>query len=310
MMYRMQHRAAPLGSPVIALRRTLVGLGASTPPQILDGDCKLHCFQGPVQTAPTATLQQTGLLTGSAPMASTSTSTATSIPDQCGAYLYQWAVANPQRAQCMTEPDMKAALAVCVAMFSGQIDNDAGLREFDVIVAGACKRKGESTNERTRGQCTDEVHAFIMMLPPAQRGCLENSDREQLIELCDLTYNYGLMPATAMVKASEIVAAACERAGDIPQAEPPVMAPPPVTAAPPPAIPPVEHEAQQEIYGQVPPNSGFVVPNGTPANGGGERLAPPVTQTARGPIRRWGPVVGVLVLLGGAVYVIRKQAAA
>ena len=293
----MQHRAAPLGSPVIALRRNLVGLGASKPPQILDGECKLHCFQGPVQTAPTATLQApTSILTGSAPVAATSTSTglAPTVFDQCGAYLYQWAAENPKRAVCMNQDDTNAAMAICVAMFTGQIDNNVGLAEFDLLVAGACKRRGDSSKQRTRGQCADEVNAFIMTLPKSQRDCLENSDRDKLNEICDLMYNYGLMPATAMVKAAQIVAQACERP----------------TAAPPPPIPPVEREAQEEIYGSVPPNSGYVAPNGAPANGGGERAAPPVTQTQDGAFRRWGPVVSVLLLLGGAVYVIRRQAAA
>jgi hypothetical protein len=116
---------------------------------------------------------------------------------------------------------------------------------------------------------------------PDDAACVGEANFPVLVGLCMRWKDGSINPGRLQSELASMIHAGCPPAPPIPEPAPP---PPPAPPAPPP--PPVPEAVTPELTMYTP--------------------HAPVTQpTGRGPLRKWGPVVGALLIVGGGIYLLR-----
>jgi len=153
-----------------------------------------------------------------------------------------------------------------------------------------------------RADCLKALYRWAQA-NPAKAQCFNRQDNIALSELCS-RWGRGLITSAEYQKAfDELVARACAR--QVPRTTirnlPPPPPPPPVQARVPPPVPAPPTSPVKVVVPPIDapvPTTVATVPNGH---------APPRAQQQTEPtmFRKWGPIAGVLLIVGGAVYLLR-----
>ncbi len=208
----------------------------------------------------------------------------------CVNLMNAWIGQNPQYKDCLSRAAREDIVATCMKWRDGRITLDAAKTEQDKIVRASCTPAFKS-------QCEKAYDAWAAA-NPTQAQCVTSKGRNDLIALCVEGKHDNWSQATAAKKWNAAITALCAA---VPQPAPvppaPVVTTPP--AQPPPAPPPVPTTPEPTpqpvpapvVYG---PEGGGLDPNAMP-------------QEESSGLRKWGPVVGVLLLVGAGLYVARKR---
>lgn len=189
-----------------------------------------------------------------------------------------WAKANPTLAACMNATDQQAWQQICLKIYRGQLASSARTAKINELTKAACAR---SVCEATMVSHLRSNQALL--------SCTTGDQRMVATRACIADQKAGRDGRR------KITALACPRPP--PQTPtPPVtrLAPPPPPVAPPPAnVPPAV---------TVPP----VVTTPPDITSGGDTTQSQLSQPApSSPMRVWGPIVGVLLVVGAGVYLLR-----
>jgi hypothetical protein len=155
------------------------------------------------------------------------------------------------------------------------------------------------------------LHRQYLLQHPDQAECLDGLPAMQAVQACMAGVLGEITQEQSLHMINAIVSQACNLSPPPPTPAPPV---PPADNAQPylPQPPPLADELQEEITGMA--EGPYQV-----VNGGGALAPPPngallptngdTTLTDRAPngFRRWGPVIGILLVVGGAVYLLRSR---
>lgn len=167
---------------------------------------------------------------------------------------------------------------------------------------GASPTATSHTEMQVRQNCMAGYFAWTTEKPWIAE-CLNEGERNAMLEGCYQAYGPQTITVQRLQEAMAMMEEACrQRLG------PPTPSPLPTDAAAPPPMPPGDVAAFQQVIGD--PQGMFA--NGAMQNGNGVAMngdtgapmgARPVEVSMW---RRWGPILGALVVVGGAVYLLRS----
>lgn len=197
----------------------------------------------------------------------------------CANMYTTWARANPTLAACMNATDKQAWINVCLKIYRGQLASSARVGKIAEITKAACARSvcdaamaSHLRSNQALLQCTTGDQRMV-----ARRACIADQ----------IAGRSGTRKITAL---------ACPRPPPTVAPPPP---PPPVVRPPPPAAPPPANVAPPVA---VPP----VATTPPDITGSGDTTPAQLSQpTPSSPLRLWGPIVGVLLVVGTGVYLLR-----
>jgi hypothetical protein len=197
----------------------------------------------------------------------------------CNNLFQHWIGKNPQYNACMTRADRDAIVNQCIAWQTKRTTLEAAEKKRIEILERAC-------GATFRTAC-EKAYLAWASANPQLAACVNASGKETLIKLCikAQSENWAQSKRTSEWNAAVKKVAVCPR--PVPPAPPP-PAPAP-TAAPPPPPPPAPDPYVE------PPSVIMAEPEPEPE-----------PQTDSG-FRKWGPVLGLGLLIAGGAYYIGKK---
>lgn len=193
----------------------------------------------------------------------------------CDRIYASWAAANPALAACMNATDKQAFINVCLKIYRGLLPSSARASKIAEITKAAC----------ARSVCDAAMVAHLRSNPALQQ-CTSADQRMVARRACiaaQLAGSNGTRKITAL---------ACP----LPPAPPPAPPVPRTVAPPPPVAPP---------RANVPPPVSVPSVATTPPDITGSGDTTPAQLSQPSALRLWGPIVGVLLVVGTGVYLLR-----
>lgn len=183
---------------------------------------------------------------------------------------------DPSKFACVSDAIADRMISICEAQRRGEIESYEARRMLDEAFANSCAD--------LRVECQD-LFAQWAQAHPADAACLTDQQIQTIVTNCTKAKVGRMAPQTFASQLQDFIAACAAHA------------PEPVAAPMPP--PPIE----EQIFQPGPEQGGVVPMPEEPAMYTQEPLrSQPQAQSS---IRKWGPVVGVLLVVGGAVYLLR-----
>lgn len=206
--------------------------------------------------------------------------------DTCVKQMIAYKQSHPDVDRCVTLAEQHRAIDICMQWRAGVITAAQAQAQLKPILDDPCGR--------LMRECQSGFDGWAQRLPN-DAACLTPEQQRRLVQACMDQRMGRLAPADGAALLAAMVDA-CEA---LPPPAPPQPAPPPPVQ--PPAEPPL----------QMPPivvaDPGGDLP-GAPGPGLEQVYTPDVSPPQHqepSAIRKWGPVVGVLLIVGGAVYLLR-----
>lgn len=197
--------------------------------------------------------------------------------DACVKHLVSWVGKYPARAACLTNDQRHRIIDTCERM-RDRVASKAEIEAQVALLDDPCAGSYEQ-------ECKEGIAEWART-NPADAACLGPADQQRMMTMC-LDWKRGKRsPESITTELAAMVAAGC------PVIPEPPPAPPPPPPEPPPAPPPpiVEQPPPLPIVADEPV---YTVPPG------------PLQMETRGGFRKWGPIVGVLLVVGGGIYLLR-----
>lgn len=252
----------------VNLGRTL-NLGAACIPQWLDHRCMSCCEPQPA-TSPTPTM----------PVSQDSRLVCTKL-------FNLWLDEHPAYNECMKREERDSIIGQCIAWHQKRKTlAEAEAEKAKILEYGSCK-------QTFRLLCEEGYQSWANS-NPKKAACQTSNGKEALLQLCIKAKQENWSATKFLTQWNDTAARYSACPVPVPQPPPPPALP--AQAAPPPPMPPVAEEALEQITGSPPvasPPSLYVPP-----------LALPPTQAEPSAFRKWGPVLGLALLIGGGAYYI------
>lgn len=197
--------------------------------------------------------------------------------DACVKQFQTWARNNAANAACLTNDQKHHLIDVCERVRAG-IASRAEINAALALANDACAGKH-------RQECQSAASQWAAA-NPVDAACLSAADLQRVREMC-FAFKSGDIPAAdATRELNRLVAAGCPVAPPQPEPAPPPPIAPPI--APPPE--PAPEAVDPVIYAEP---ATYTVP---------AEVFQKEEPTA---FRKWGPIVGVLLIVGGGIYLLR-----
>ncbi len=228
--------------------------------------------------------------------------------DQCRQLRDAWLKQHPAMAKCLTHKDRQKLTEICLKVWNThELTEEEGQAKIARVFQKACAARAaeepkpavsepdEPEDEVTR--CRRDVERRVSTLPQEIRDCIEEHPTalERLKQICVRQLLGEITDADAADEADRVIDEACNGAGR--PVPPSPTSPGGETGAP--EMPPAEEEALDEIEG----TDG----SSTPLFDGGASTPTTRDTEKASAFRRWGPVVGVMVVVAGAAYALRPR---
>lgn len=197
--------------------------------------------------------------------------------DTCVRFYKTWASNNRAKAECLTIEQMHHVIDTCERQ-RAKTASPAEVNEAMAILVDPCAAQYAQ-------QCTAAANDWASR-NPADAACLSPDDMRRIEAMC-VQFKRGEMKAQdAAAELDRLVAAGCPVSPPQPEPAPPPPVQPPL--APPPQ--PAPNAVDIEIYDEPPV---YTVP-------------PNLFQKEEpSALRKWGPILGVLLIVGGGIYLLR-----
>jgi len=197
--------------------------------------------------------------------------------DRCVRYMQAWVHNNPSKAACLTNDQMHQIIDTCERA-RDELASPAEVAASQALLSTPCV-------DKHRRECSTQIDQWAAA-NPADAQCLSNDDRAYVRDLC-LKWKAGQVEAQfAAAELNRLVAAGCP----VPPPQPEPMVPPPIE--PPPAPMPVPAPEAVDVVIDAEP-AVYTVPDNL------------FQQREPTPFRKWGPIVGALLIVGGGIYLLR-----